>query len=273
VRTFGIGGVRTGITRLRDKGGASAESLYDLVNGWVTAARSIRPRPGTRLDHSLPAGTKGLANLNEEKHVFAHTEVVMTDPDYVCDILRHPTDPTAEIIRIPFAEPFLNALYVVAVFDDGNVFHYWLEQPTAWSALTVVFVGQRYSPTVANGFIYEATRIGDPYPKWAPDVERSVGDKVEPTVANGYYYEVSAVYGSRPRSGSVEPDWVAAEGAFVIEDIEISGASSVPVTPTTPTTPDPETPDPETEEEYENIGGVNDDFIDDDFGGGGDLLQ
>ena len=44
-----LSAVQAGITRLRTKGGASPESLYDLINGYVTAARTIAPRPGSAL--------------------------------------------------------------------------------------------------------------------------------------------------------------------------------------------------------------------------------
>ncbi|WP_256202355.1 hypothetical protein [Stenotrophomonas pictorum] len=59
MRQIAMSAVKAGITRLRDKGGASSDSLYDLLNGYVTAARTIKCRPGTRIDAELPEGTKG----------------------------------------------------------------------------------------------------------------------------------------------------------------------------------------------------------------------
>ena len=49
MRQFALTTAKGGINRLRDKGNASKDSLYDLLNGYVTQTNSIKPRPGTRL--------------------------------------------------------------------------------------------------------------------------------------------------------------------------------------------------------------------------------
>jgi hypothetical protein len=60
------------MTRLRSKGGASPETLYDLLNGYITLAGTIRPRPGTQTDITLPEDTKGMVAHNCRIYVFKH---------------------------------------------------------------------------------------------------------------------------------------------------------------------------------------------------------
>ena len=58
-----INALTAGINRLRTKGGASNDGLYDLLNGYVTLAGTIVSRPGTVEDATLPAGTVGLSGV------------------------------------------------------------------------------------------------------------------------------------------------------------------------------------------------------------------
>ncbi len=72
MRQFALTTAQGGINRHRDKGGASKDSLYDLVNGYVTETNSIKFRPGTRRAYSLPPDqTKGMCAFQDKLHVFA----------------------------------------------------------------------------------------------------------------------------------------------------------------------------------------------------------
>jgi len=190
MRAVNLTSAKGGINRLRTKGGAAAESLWDLHNGYVTAARTTRIRPGTVIDVQLPEGTKGLCAFNGGFVVFATEPKVIDDPRYTCEVIFHPLDPSLGIRQIHFAGPFLGYLYVVAEFGDGSVYHYWLQKRDAWKPNTFYREGDVVEPTSRNGLAYRAKRIGPANPVWAPDVERKVGDRVEPTTPNGYYYEV-----------------------------------------------------------------------------------
>jgi hypothetical protein len=219
-----------GMTRLRNKGGASPETLYDLLNGYITLAGTIRPRPGTLIDITLPIDTKGLVAHKGKLYVFKHEPDVTSNPDkYVVAVLRHPTDPGTPILQIHFAAPFMGFLYVAAEFLDGNIWHYWLEELDAWSLGTDYMIGDRVFPTVENGYAYQATRAGSANPAWAPNIARAVNDVVEPTVYNGFKYTVVAVSGGSPASGAYEPEWPTEVGAQVIEYADGT-------TPTGPTT-------------------------------------
>jgi hypothetical protein len=151
---------------------------------------------------------------------------------------------------IHFAEPFLGALYVVAEFtdpyNDAYIAHYWLEAGEEWAADTEYAANEFVTPTTPNGFVYRATRYGNPYPAWTPGAPRTAGNGssvdasvIEPTEYNEYYYTAIATEGDNPRSGTVEPDWPIESGATIIENTDgFPSASSVnPPTPPTPNTP------------------------------------
>jgi hypothetical protein len=249
MRAVPLATLKTGITRLRDKGGAQSTSLYDLVNGFVDDSGSPTIRPGTRQYHRITtSNTKGCATFNNKIVVFSHQVVDPGHDDFICMVLRHPTDPNALIEKIHYAKPFKGEMYVVAEFDDETTWHYSVKEPEAWQANHVYMEGGVVQPTVPNGYTYMATRLGPPNPLWAPNVERAVGDRVEPTEANGYYYEVTDTQGDNPKSGATEPTWIAAEGAIVYED-----ASGSTVTP--PTYPGDGGPIYDNEDRYDNPGG------------------
>lgn len=211
-----------GITRLRNKGGASPSWLYDLVNGYVRQDGSIASRPGTDNEIILPAGTKGLTAANGELVVFSSTPKAV--PAGVrCEVLRHPTDPTRVLTEIHFAGPFLGdangaLLYVVAEFDNGDVYHYWQRTAGAsWQANKVYGAGESVSPTAPNGLMYVAKRLGTAAKPWAPKVDRVLTDRVEPTTPNGYTYVAVDMSGNPTTGSGTEPKWIAADGAEVIE--------------------------------------------------------
>ncbi len=186
MRQQNLSAVKAGITRLRDKGGASPDSLYDLLNGYVTAARTIKCRPGTRIEVVLPPGTKGLVWFQGKFVVFSHLVVDSGTSRVEVEVIRHPTAPATPIKDIHFALPFLGYLYVVAEFADGLIRHYWLEKGEVWQPNHIYLPGTLVRPTEGNGMAYrvESDRAG--YTPWAPNVGRALGDVVVPVVDNGY---------------------------------------------------------------------------------------
>lgn len=238
MRAIALTTIKGGLTRLRTKGAALSDSLYDLKNGYVTAARTVKVRPGTFRDYTLPAGTVGLTAFDGKLHVFASTFVGGLDPVFELHILR-PPDGDAALTQIHFAKPFMGALYVAAEFADGNIYHYWVSTADDWEASTVYGVNQTASPTapVENGLLFRATRLGNPYPAWTAGTPRTVGDRIEPTTYNGLYFEVVEVCGTNAKSGVVEPDFNVEIGALVVEDVDgtTPGGSPTPPAPPPPT--------------------------------------
>lgn len=221
MRTINLNAVKAGITRLRDKAGASPESLFDLVNGYPTAAGTIRSRQGSACETNELAGTKGLVVFRDKMVVFADHVVELSNPDYRVEVLRHPDpDGGATLDDIRYAQPFLGYLYVVARWSDGTVKHYWLQEGIAWQANHVYQIGEVVIPTEPNGFAYRATRLDAPAPAWEPNKAREVGDRREPTTANGYVYTVIDTVGANPRSGATEPTWNTGAGSITNEDAD-----------------------------------------------------
>ncbi|WP_102945305.1 hypothetical protein [Stenotrophomonas sp. VV52] len=236
-----LSAVKAGITRLRDKGGASKDAVYDLVNGYVTAARTIKSRPGTRISHALPPGTKGLVFFQGKFVVFANDVIASTSPDVEIEVLRHPTVPGAPLKEIHFSMPFLGYLYVVAEFEgasDPRYVHYWLEKGEIWQPGKTYFPGALVRPTDGNGLAYRLESDRSGYVPWAPNVARAVGDVVVPTTDNGFKYTVIETTGASARSGTTEPVWPTNAGETVFEDANIQNALGTNTTDTPAVPPD-----------------------------------
>lgn len=249
--------VRGGINRLRTKGSAPEDSLYDLLNGYVTAAKTIKVRPGTFRNAVLPTNTagegvtKGLCAFDGTLHVFSD-ELVTVPAGYTLHILAHPdATPDVPILlsEINFAAPFMGFLYVSATFENDDTYHFWLQEGDEWQADTVYKLGDIVLPSVPQGLAFQAQRLTDPGLAWAPNVTREIGDVIEPTVYNDLYYTVVDVQGANPRSGETEPEWPTEDGAQIVEDADgAEGTSSAPTE-----MPDPNAqPAPATSERYDN---------------------
>lgn len=236
MRQQSLSAVKAGITRLRDKGGASADSLFDLLNGYVTAARTIKIRPGSRIAYQVPAGTIGLIYFRDRFWVFANQAMGAPSADYRVEVLRHPTQTAAQLKDIHFAVPFLGYPYVVAEFDNGDVFHYWLEEGEVWQPGKTYFPGALVRPVNGNGLTYRLESDTSAYVPWAANVGRSVGDVVVPTTDNGFKYTVIETTGASSRSGTTEPAWPTNAGEVVYEDANIQNALAANTT-TTPSVP------------------------------------
>lgn len=259
MRTVPLTTIKGGIDRLRPKGGARADSLYDLLNAYVTAEQTVVVRPGTRRLAELPEGeTVGLVAFNGLYYVFSHTDVDLTDyPDYRLEILLHPLDPLAELVKIHYAAPFLGALYVVAEFDDGGIYHYWLQQGETWEANHEYSANVFVQPTTPNGYVYIGARLGQPYPAWTAGAPRTAGNGssidpsiIEPTTYNEYYYTVIDTQGDNPTSGTVEPLWPTSTGATIVENTDgFAVGDSGDATPPEP--PAPNTPQSSTTDRYD----------------------
>ncbi len=146
---------------------------------------------------------------------------------------------------------------MVAEFDSGDVFHYWLQPGEEWEADSEYSANEFVVPTTANGFVYRAVRFGDPYPAWSPGVSRTAGNgssidpsRIEPTEYNEYFYEAIATNGDDPRSGSVEPSWPTATGATIIENTDGFELSEIDEAKP-PSPPSASTPQSSTTSRYE----------------------
>lgn len=226
--------LKGGINRQRTKGGALEDSVFDLLNGYISKSKTVIVRPGTFRTHNLPENTagdevtKGLVSFDGGLCTFSNEQV--TVPQGITLYIITHEDQTEEnpipLSEIAFAAPFMGYLYVAAVFNNGDCRHFWLQGGDEWEAETVYSLGDVITPSTANGLSFQAQRLTDPNPAWAPNVARTLGDVVEPTVYNDFYYTVVEVQGDNPRSGETEPTWPTEDGARVFEDAD--GAADTP---------------------------------------------
>ncbi len=233
-RSAALTTVKGGINRQRTKGGALEDSLYDLVNGYVSKSKTIVVRPGTDRVYELPTNTagegttKGLMAFEGMLHVFAD-ELVTVPEGIELHIITHP-DATPEapipLAEINFAAPFMGFPYVSATFENGDTYHFWLQSGPEWQAETVYKLGDIVVPSDPFGLAFQAQRLTAPNTAWAPNVQRSLGDVIEPTVYNDFYYTVVDTQGTNPRSGTTEPTWPTEDGAQVFEDAD--GSADTP---------------------------------------------
>lgn len=262
MRTVPLTSARGGIDRLRTKGSARADTLYDLVNAYVTASNSIKPRPGTEETYLLPEGTFGLTAYRSKLVVFATENIPLYNDLFELQILKHPTISDEPLFAIHFAQPFLGYLYVVAEFQNLDVFHYWLQPVDQWEGYTVYEEGDVVEPTVPNGYAYRARRTDQARLTWQPSEQRNIGDQREPTTANGYYYTIIDIEQGGETSptnvqgSATEPTWTAEDGALVYEDVN-SGNSSPATTPSTGSdgSGGSDTVPPDIEDRYRNYTG------------------
>ncbi len=226
--------IKGGINRQRTKGGALEDSLYDLLNGYVSKSKTIVPRPGTvrvydlAEDTAANTPTRGLMAYDGALLVFSHIDTDIP-AGVQLRIITHPDQTEDDLIpidEINFAEPFMGYPYVVATFTNGDTYHFWLQEGDAWEADTAYELGDIVMPSVPNGLAFQAQRLTPPNTAWQASVLRTVGDVIEPTTYNDFYYTVVETQGDNPRSGTVEPTWPTEDGARVFEDAD--GSADTP---------------------------------------------
>lgn len=221
-----------GISRLRERGGASPETLYQLRNAYVTTAKTIRQRPGLTTIFTLNPGTVGWASYGGQYFVFAST-FIPQPAGVTCIVLKHPTVIDQTLTKIHFAQTFLGRFYVSAEFANGDVRHYWVTNAPQWSPNGGYGYKQKVVPTTPTGFVYEVSNVIS-IPSWAPGETIVVSDVRQPRVYNGIKYTAIAVTGAAPvKTSDTEPVWPTVEGGTIVE----YSYGGVPPTPTPPPTP------------------------------------
>lgn len=124
-RPLTLSAIDGGINRLRLKGGPNKDALYDLLNGYVTNAGTVKVRPGTlrNVDLSATTGaglTKGLVAFRGSKHVFSHQEVNVP-AGYTLHVLNHPAITTVTGAPSPVpAGSYIGTVQSLLNFD-GNL--------------------------------------------------------------------------------------------------------------------------------------------------------
>jgi hypothetical protein len=207
------------------KGGAAANSLYDLQNAYINNAGAVVPREGTIRAATLNSSTVGLAAANGQFNIFSSAFSTAALPaGYVLNVLSNPVNSTASPTVIYYAKPFMGFPYVVASFSDGNVFHYWLQNNGTWTSTTDYTSASIVLPPVLNGLAYQGVRDFPPNPVWTPETIITSASYIEPTTATGFCYQAIATTGTPVHTGAVEPVWPTTAGGIIQEfgDFDVS---------------------------------------------------
>lgn len=216
MRAITLSTQKGGMSRLRDKGGASPETLYLLKNGYVTTAKTIRARPGRTSLTAVDSASVGLTAYSGQLYTFSSAALPGL-PALTNIVLPHPTNSALTIIRIHYAQPFLGRLYVVAEFSDNSIHHYWVDNPPARKPLNIYGYLERVQPTVPNGYYYEASNVSTAT-RWTSGETIVVNDLRQPTTYNKYNYKAISVVGTAPvKTSETEPTWPTQHGATVVE--------------------------------------------------------
>ena len=229
MRAFPITVLKGGINRLRVKGGASANQLYDLQNGYVTNDGSVVPREGTIRAATLDSSTVGLAAANGQFNIFSSAFSTAALPtNYVLNVLSDPNDRTQPVNKIWFAKPFMGFPYIVAQFNNLDIFHYWLQNSGTWTSSTDYTSASIVLPPTPNGLAYQGVRDFPSQPLWAADAQITSGSYIEPNTPTGFAYQAIAVTGSPVHTGLVEPVWPTIAGGIVQEfgDFDVSSTDA-----------------------------------------------
>lgn len=229
MRPFPITVLGGGINRLRVKGGAAANQLYDLQNAWITNAGAVGPREGTIRTATLDSSTVGLAAANGQFNIFSSAFSTATLPaGYVLNVLSDPNNTSASPVKIWFAKPFMGFPYVVAQFSNGDIFHYWLQNSGVWTSGTDYTSASIVLPPVANGLAYQGVRDFPLQPLWTPETIITSGSYVEPNTSTGFTYQAIATTGTPVHTGATEPVWPTLAGGIVQEfgDFDLSASDA-----------------------------------------------
>ena len=182
----------SGLDRRKSRDTAGADALYELKNAHVTAGHEIRKRDCAAVYANIENGSIGLFSALGGLHAFVD-DVAIThgDPLITAQFVPHPTNAMRTLARIHYCDAFQGYLYVVAEYDNGDVYHHYLDAGStsatpkfaspAWAATTAyATTSPNYvTPTAPNGFRYECTTggtSGGSEPTWPTTIGATVAD-------------------------------------------------------------------------------------------------
>lgn len=131
---------------------SDANRLQVLENAYVTSGLAIAKRPGLKLRFECPPDTVGLCQFEGQVVVFHHANAQVYAGFRVM-ALPHPTRPELKLRDVPFAQSFDGFLYVVAVYQNGNVWHHYLDGQSP-SAITDPNNPRSLAVCIAGGHVF-----------------------------------------------------------------------------------------------------------------------
>lgn len=134
---------KIGMDRRRDRISGQAGALWVGKNGHVNRGGDFERRKKFVAKYELPEGdTQGLAALNEQLYVFGGTTTPAGIPVGVNYQRLQPASGSPSLSRILSQDAFGGALYEVAEFANGEIFHYYDgSRVTAWDTVSAAISG------------------------------------------------------------------------------------------------------------------------------------
>ncbi len=129
---------KAGMDRRKKRVSGKPGQLWEGKNGHINRGGDYERRKKFVAKYNLPAAaTKGLAAINGQIYVFGATTTPVGIPSGVnYQRLQHPSSGSAVIENILSVTAFSGKLYVVAEFDDGNIYHYYDgARVTSWDSV------------------------------------------------------------------------------------------------------------------------------------------
>lgn len=146
--TLQINDFKYGIDRRRERVAGVAGTLWVLDNAVLTRGGDIERAKKFVPAYTLPAGTFGLSRLGDQLWVFGS----QVDPGMPFGVIysQLSAPASANMVEVLDAKQFLGANYVIARFDDGNIYHFYSgSRVTDWD--TVAAANSNYN-TLAQYF-------------------------------------------------------------------------------------------------------------------------
>jgi hypothetical protein len=110
-------------------------TLWNLVNAHITRGGDIERNKKFVEKYELPEGTFGLAKLGRQLYAFGSADLAGSMPIGV-EYQRLIAPSTPDMVRVLDAKAFDKLLYVIAEYDDGNIYHFYnATRVTEWDAL------------------------------------------------------------------------------------------------------------------------------------------
>lgn len=110
-----------GMDRRRPIYAAEQGTAWDIKNGILSRGGDIEKRKAFVQKYTLPAGTKGLAGINNNLYVFGHA----SDPGVPVGVTYKQCSHTSDMLEVLSANGFDGKPYVVAKHSDLSIRHYY----------------------------------------------------------------------------------------------------------------------------------------------------
>lgn len=116
---------RYGMDRRRKRVAGRPGTLWLIKDGHITRGGDIERRKKFISQYTLPAGTQSAAALRGQLYTFGSADLAATMPSGVQYQRLQAVDTNAVMTRILDVKAFAGLLYVIAEYDDGNIYHFY----------------------------------------------------------------------------------------------------------------------------------------------------